>query len=381
MSGPGAPSDKRGVPTALGARLAARIARFGPITMADYMAEALTHPRHGYYMHGDPLGTGGDFITAPEVSQMFGELIGLWCAEVWQRLGAPDPVLLVELGPGRGTLMADALRAARTLPDFHHAIRPHIVEVSPALRRRQADTLRSHTDNPVPVWHDSLAEVPEGPILLVANEFFDALPIRQFARTTAGWCERLVALGADNRSLILTLSPPSPQAEILLPPALRAAPPGAIGEVSPAAIGVAAEIGRRLVTRGGAALIIDYGDTRPPGEPTLQAVRDHARHDMLAEPGSADLTAHVDFAALARAASDAGATSHGPVTQGIFLHALGLDARAETLRRSASPAQITEIDAAAHRLTDPAEMGALFKVLALSRPDLGALPGFPYHPD
>ncbi len=381
MSGPDASGAKRGVPTALGVRLAARIARFGPITLADYMAEALTHPQHGYYMHGDPFGTGGDFITAPEVSQMFGELIGLWCAEVWQRLGAPGPVLLVELGPGRGTLMADALRAARTLPDFHRAVRPHLVEVSPALRRRQADTLRSHTDDPAPVWHDSLAEVPEGPMLVIANEFFDALPIRQFARTTTGWCERLVTVGADSRTLMLTLSPPNPQVEILLPPALRTAPEGAIAEVSPAAVGVTTEIGRRLASHGGTALIIDYGDARPPGEPTLQAVRGHARHDILAEPGTADLTAHVDFTALARAAGDAGATAQGPVPQGTFLHALGLDARAEALRHGASPAQVTAIDAAVHRLTDPAEMGALFKVLALSHPEVGPLPGFPNQPD
>jgi NADH dehydrogenase [ubiquinone] 1 alpha subcomplex assembly factor 7 len=363
--------------TALGARLAARIARLGPITLADYMAEALTHPRHGYYMRGDPFGAGGDFVTAPEISQMFGELIGLWCADVWQRLGRPDPVLLVELGPGRGTLMADAMRAARTVPDFRRAVHPHLVEISPALRQRQADALRAETAEPAPVWHDSLAGVPEAPLLLVANEFFDALPVRQFARTTAGWCERLVTLGADGRTLALAMSPPSPQADILLPPALRTAPEGAIAEVSPAAIGVASEIGHRLVAHGGAALIVDYGNARPPGEPTLQAVRGHARHEILAEPGSADLTAHVDFAALARAAGDVGARAQGPVAQGTFLRALGLEARADALRRAAAQPQAESITAAAHRLTDPAEMGTLFKVLALSRPDLGALPGFP----
>ena len=352
--------------TALGTRLAARIARLGPITLADYMTEALTHPRHGYYMHGDPFGADGDFVTAPEISQMFGELIGLWCADVWQRMGLPDPVLLVELGPGRGTLMADALRAVRTVPEFRSALRLHLVEISPALRRRQADALRTET---TPIWHECLADVPDGPLIVIANEFFDALPIRQFARTAAGWCERLVTLGTDGRTLALTLGPASPQAEILLPPALRTAPPGAIAEVSPAAIGVASEIGHRLATHGGAALIIDYGDARPPGEPTLQAVRSHTRHDVLAAPGSADLTAHVDFAALARAAKDAGANAQGPVPQGDFLHALGLAARAETLHHTASPAQAEAIAAAMHRLTDPAEMGTLFKVLTLSHPD------------
>lgn len=352
--------------TGLGTRLAARIARLGPITLADYMAEALTHPRHGYYMRGDPFGADGDFVTAPEISQMFGELIGLWCVDVWQRLGRPDPVLLVELGPGRGTLMADALRAAHTIPEFRSALRLHLVDISPALRRRQADTLRTE---PTPTWHDSLADVPDGPLIVIANEFFDALPIRQFARTAAGWCERLVTLGADGSTLVLTIGPASPQAEILLPPALRSAAPGAIAEVSPAAIGVAGEIGRRLATHGGAAVIIDYGDARPLGEPTLQAVRDHARHDVLAAPGGADLTAHVDFTALARAAKDAGASAQGPIPQGDFLRGLGLDARAETLRRTATPVQAEAIAAAVHRLTDPAEMGTLFKVLTLSHPD------------
>jgi NADH dehydrogenase [ubiquinone] 1 alpha subcomplex assembly factor 7 len=363
--------------TPLGKRLAARITRLGPITLADYMAEALTHPQYGYYMRGDPFGAAGDFITAPEISQMFGELIGLWCADVWQRLGAPTPVHLVEMGPGRGTLMTDALRAAGTLPDFRRAVRPHLVEISPALRRRQAEALRALTSDQTPVWHDSLAGVPVGPLILIANEFFDALPVRQFARTAAGWCERLVTLGADGRTLTLTLGPPSPQADILLPPALRTAPAGAIAEVSPAAIGVAGEIGRRLAAHGGAALIIDYGAARPPGEPTLQAVHGHDRHDVLAEPGTADLTAHVDFATLTRVAEDAGARAHGPVTQGEFLHALGLAARAETLCRAAPPAQAEAIDAAVHRLTDPAEMGSLFKVFALNYPNLGPLPGFP----
>ena len=367
--------------TPLGKRLAARIARLGPITLADYMAEALTHPQHGYYMRGDPFGVGGDFVTAPEISQMFGELIGLWCADIWQRLGAPDPVLLVELGPGRGTLMADALRAARILPDFHRAVRPHLVEISPTLRRRQADSLRAQTGDGAPLWHDSLADVPEGPLILIANEFFDALPIRQFARTAAGWCERLVTLDADGRTLMLTLGPPSSPAEILVPPALHTAPEGAIAEVSPAAIGVANGIGHRLATHGGAALIIDYGDARPPGEPTLQAVRDHARHDVLAEPGTADLTAHVDFAALARVARDSGASTHGPVPQGAFLQALGIESRAEILRCTAARAQIEAIDAAVHRLTDPAEMGTLFKVLALSHPDMGVMTGFPIEAD
>jgi len=359
--------------TALGDRLAARIARFGPITVADYMAEALTDPEAGYYMTGDPFGAGGDFVTAPEVSQMFGELIGLWCADTWARMGAPDPVLLVELGPGRGTLMADALRALRVTPDCRAALRPHLVEISPALGARQRQTLAAGVDAS---WHERLDRVPEGPLLVIANEFFDALPIRQFERRPEGWCERLVALGPGGKGLAFALGPPSAQAQILIPATLRAAPAGAVVEVSAPGIAIAGEIGRRLAAHGGAALIVDYGHAAPRTGATLQAVRRHAAHDVLAEPGSADLTAHVDFAALARAATEAGARAFGPVDQGELLEALGIGARAEALRGSASPAEAATVDAARHRLTDGAEMGTLFKALALSHPDLGAPAGF-----
>ena len=360
--------------TALGDRLAARIARLGPITVADYMAEALTHPEDGYYMTGDPFGARGDFVTAPEVSQMFGELIGLWCADTWARMGAPDPVLLVELGPGRGTSMADALRALRVVPDCRAALRPQLVEISPALGARQRETLAATGIETS--WHERLDQVPEGPLLVIANEFFDALPIRQFERRREGWCERLVGLGPGGKGLAFALGPPSALAQVQIPAALRAAPAGAVVEVSAPGIAIAAEIGRRLAAHGGAALIVDYGHAAPRIGATLQALRRHAVHNVLAEPGSADLTAHVDFAALVQAATEAGARAYGPVDQGELLGALGIDARTEALRGGASPEQATEIEAARRRLTDGAEMGTLFKALALSHPDLGAPTGF-----
>jgi NADH dehydrogenase [ubiquinone] 1 alpha subcomplex assembly factor 7 len=360
--------------TALGDRLAARIARFGPITVADYMAEALTDPQAGYYMSGDPFGARGDFVTAPEVSQMFGELIGLWCADTWARMGRPDPVLLVELGPGRGTLMADVLRALRVAPDCRAALRPQLVEISPALGARQRETLAA--TGVEARWHARLDRVPEGALLVIANEFFDALPIRQFERRPEGWCERLVGLGPDGASLAFALGPPGPQAQALIPAELHGAAPGAVVEVSAPGIAIAGEIGRRLVAHGGAALIVDYGHAVPRTGATLQAVRRHAAQAVLAEPGNADLTAHVDFAALARAATKAGARAHGPLDQGALLEALGIGARAEALRVSAAPARAAAVDAARHRLTDGAEMGTLFKALAMSHPDLGAPAGF-----
>jgi len=351
------------------------------MTLADYMAMALTDPRDGYYMTRDPFGARGDFVTAPEVSQMFGELIGLWCAETWDRMGRPDPLHLVELGPGRGTLIADALRAGRIAPGFPAALRLHLVEISPALRARQRDALRSRAGAlaAAPQWPETLAEVPSGPLLLIANEFFDALPIRQFVRrppgTVADWCERVVTFAEDRTNLAFALRPAALEAVALLPPHAKEVPPDGTFEVSPAALSLAAEIGRRVSEGPGAALILDYGAARPLGEPTLQALRRHAREDVLTEPGAADLTAHVDFAALAQAAAQAGATAWGPVSQGTFLSALGIAARADALGR-ANPDQSADIESAMHRLTSPEEMGELFKVLALSSAGLGPPAGF-----
>ena len=360
--------------TPLGRRLAERIARFGPLTMAEYMAAALTDPEAGYYMTADPLGAGGDFTTAPEVSQMFGEMIGLWCADLWHRIGQPDPVWLVELGPGRGSLMADALRAARTLPGFLEAVRLALVEVSPTLRASQAETLK---EAPVtPSWHDHAGDLPSGPLLLIANEFFDALPVRQIERSPAGWQERLVGLSENGEGLAATLGPVSPALAALVPESLRDSGPGTVAELSPAGLSLAAWLGDRLAKDGGGALLVDYGSAEPSGKPTLQAVRRHRRHEVLEEPGTADLTAHVDFAALAEAAGAAGARAHGPVSQGAFLKALGIETRAAALAGQAEPAQRLAIRADLDRLTSQAGMGEHFKALALSQPNLDSLPGF-----
>jgi NADH dehydrogenase [ubiquinone] 1 alpha subcomplex assembly factor 7 len=344
----------------------------GPITVAEYMAAALGHPRHGYYMRGDPLGRNGDFITAPEVSQMFGELIGLWCAAGWQRLGRPARPLLVELGPGRGTLMADALRAGAAVPTFRDSVAVHLVETSPALRRVQRRTL----DGVDVTWHDSLESVPEGPLLLVANELFDALPIHQFVRAPGAWRERLVDVHLGSEEFRFVLAPGPTAAAALIPGDDADAPPGSVAEVCPAAVSLAHEIGRRVIASGGLALVVDYGGRTGALGDTLQGVRRHDRHEVLDEPGSADLSARVDFAMLARAATEAGATVFGPVMQGDFLIALGIESRAEALRRDATAEQRADIDAALHRLVDPGAMGTLFMALAIGHPEATAPAGF-----
>jgi NADH dehydrogenase [ubiquinone] 1 alpha subcomplex assembly factor 7 len=373
--------DISAAPGGLSETLARRIRLAGPISVAEYMAEALGHPTLGYYTARDPLGAAGDFITAPEISQTFGELIGLWCAETWERMGRPDPVLLVELGPGRGTLMADALRALRRVaPAFRAALRLHLVETSPTLQRLQAERLADAS----PAWHDRLADVPLGvPALVVANEFLDALPIRQFVRTGQGWRERQIGLDLAGGGRFAFALTPGPTASLALIPApLRdAAPAGSLFEACPAALGIAGALGARAVRDGGAALLIDYGHAASACGETLQAVRGHRRHDPLDAPGSADLTAHVDFAAVAHAAAETGARIWGPVPQGEFLRALGIEARAAMLLRRATPAQAAAIESGCRRLIDPAEMGTLFKALAIADPALPPpLAGFPAAP-
>ncbi len=348
--------------TPLGEFILRRIAAQGPMPLSEYMELCLAHPEHGYYRTRDPLGARGDFTTAPEISQMFGELLGLWVAQVWLDMGRPEAAL-VELGPGRGTLMADALRAAGKVPGFLDAVGVWMVETSPALRREQAERLGAYA----PRWADRLEEVPVGPLLLLANEFFDALPIRQFARIGGRWRERMVAV-SDGR-LTLAEGPAVPYDED--------ASEGAIREVSPASLAVAGEIGRRLTAHGGAALIVDYGYDRTPemGGDTFQALAGHAYADPFAAPGEADLTAHVDFAALARAAEAAGAAALPVATQGALLERLGIVARAQALAR-ATPERMEEVVAAQRRLTHPDEMGSLFKALALTGPGAPPPPGF-----
>jgi NADH dehydrogenase [ubiquinone] 1 alpha subcomplex assembly factor 7 len=357
--------------TPLEAEIRKIIAVDGPMPVAQFMALALGHPAHGYYTTRDPLGE--DFITAPEISQMFGELIGLWAAAVWQQMEKPRRVLLVELGPGRGTLMADTLRAAKIMKDFRVALAVHLVETSPALQRRQEQALK---DCGVPVfWHRDLAQVPQcDPLIVVANEFFDALPVHQAVRAKSGWHERMVGVGDDGK-LTLALAPdPIPGFSAGLPPKLRDAPVGAVYEWRSDAFGH--ELAAGLVRQSGAALIVDYGHEGGIGE-TLQGVAQQTFASALERPGEVDLSAHVDFSALARAAEKAGARAHGPVPQAELLRRLGIEARAARLK-AAAPARAGEIDAALARLTEggPRGMGELFKALALADPKLGALPGF-----
>jgi SAM-dependent MidA family methyltransferase len=455
--------------TPLGDRIAALIAQNGPITVADYMALCLGDPEHGYYMAREPFGRSGDFVTAPEVSQVFGELIGVWAVATFEAMGSPSSFVLAELGPGRGTLIADLYRAARLRPSFLDAARVHLVETSPRLRAVQEATLSG-----VPVaWHADVASLPSGPAIVIANEFFDALPIRQYVRSRTGWAERMVGLddsgrlkfglrplpagsvgevrdtaadptsplplwerdrvrGSDVSSesddsfksgdLTPSPAPPAfagvrdlshegrggPASPAASPPSpsprrkpgsiagvsagpdhppsrqgLRWTPAFAgvteeepdILETSPAATAIISALASRIAAEGGAALIIDYGYEGPAFGDTLQAVRGHAYADPLAEPGAADLTAHIDFGALARAATEAGASPRSLVTQGEFLGRLGIAARATRLAAGKDAQTREAVAAAVHRLVAPDAMGDLFKVLALSQSGL-ALPAF-----
>ena len=361
--------------TAILDHLTRRIRAEGPVSVAEFMADALYHPDHGYYMTRDPFGRDGDFTTAPEISQMFGELIGAWCTERWKAIGQPDTVHLIELGPGRGSLMVDALRAADVEPEFRSALLIHLVEISPVLREVQRATLAGGA---VPVdsicWHIGLETLPEGPLLVIANEFFDALPIQQFERTDAGWCERLVTI--DNGGFQFSLSSPLPSREIFFPCGiLETAVCGAIVEVRSVAIAAATQIAARLTRNGGSALFIDYGHRSSAVGDTLQSLRGHAINDALCDPGMADLTAQVDFGAIERSVRSQ-VDVHGPVTQGLFLKRLGIEVRAAALVRNASDTTASEIVSACRRLVDNKQMGGLFKVMALTSHNQSTPPGF-----
>jgi NADH dehydrogenase [ubiquinone] 1 alpha subcomplex assembly factor 7 len=349
------------------------IAAAGPMPVAEYMRLCLTHPQHGYYVTRDPFGAGGDFITAPEISQMFGELIGVWLAAVWARMGAPENVRVIELGPGRGTLMIDALRAARVVKGFREAIVLHLVEISPALQKLQQQRLEA-LDVPI-LWHTTLDDVPGGPSLIVANEFIDALPIHQAVKHPDGWRERAVEIGPDGKFRFGLVRETMPHFDTGLPRALRQSPSDSIFEWR--ADSIALELGRRT-RRDGAALILDYGHIKYALGDTLQAVAGHAYADPLRAPGEADLTAHVDFEALAQSAESIGGCIHGPILQRDFLLRLGIEQRAAALKAAATRDKALEIDLALSRLTASGAqgMGELFKALAIADPKLGALPGF-----
>jgi NADH dehydrogenase [ubiquinone] 1 alpha subcomplex assembly factor 7 len=349
------------------------IAENGPMSLETYMTLALGHPAHGYYASKMPFGESGDFITAPEISQMFGELIGLWCVAVWHAMGEPRPLVLVELGPGRGSLMADALRAARIAPDFLASIDLNLVETSEVLQRSQRGALK---DSRVAArWHKTAGELPGGPAIIVANEFFDCLPVCHFVRGKDGWHERLVGLDGE-ASLCFGVAP---DAE----PGL--APAGEFGQVLEAGVAAArlmTRLAARIAGQGGALLVIDYGYDTPGRGATLQAVKRHRFADPLRDPGEADLTAHVDFGGLSRAARAAGARAHGPVPQGEWLARLGIHERAAKLRQHADGPRCAAIDAALLRLAGAAPcsgataMARLFKALAVTEPGLGVPPGF-----
>jgi NADH dehydrogenase [ubiquinone] 1 alpha subcomplex assembly factor 7 len=355
--------------SALHDEIQAMISQDGPITVERYMELALSHPTHGYYMNRDPFGAAGDFTTAPEISQMFGELIGLWAAEVWPTMGSPDHVHLIELGPGRGTLMSDALRAARVAPGFRAALDVSLIEISPALGAIQHESLMS-SGAPI-VWRETLEEAPVGPTIIIANEFLDALPVRQFVRTARDWRERLVGLDSHG-ALTFGLAP------VAEPYIGAKAPEGTILEVNAVAHRFMFELAGRISRQGGVALFLDYGHSETGFGDTLQALRAHRYVDPLADPGEADLTAHVDFAAMARSARAGGANVFGPIEQGDFLRALGLDQRTIALTRRAGPQQASEIEAARVRLSGKGDgaMGALFKAMAVAHRDLPPPPGF-----
>ena len=348
------------------------IAENGPMTLADYMQRALADPTHGYYMQRRPFGAtgadGGDFITAPEVSQMFGELIGAWLADLWMRMNQPSPFCLAELGPGRGTLMADILRAANVLPAFSNAVQVHFVETSAALRATQ----KQHV--PDAVWHDTAATLPAMPTLIIGNEFFDALPIQQYRKQINGWSPIVVTAEDDCLAFADGENGAAPFSDALAAclPDVRQ---GDIVENAPmveAAMQIAAQ---HIATHGGAALLIDYGHAAPACGDSFQAMRGHEFTDPLAEPGLADLTAHVNFPLLAHIAERAGLTAAPIVEQGRFLEALGLSLRAQQLMQL-SPGREMDIQTERHRLAAPQEMGSLFKVLGVAHKDMPMLAGF-----
>ncbi|HEY6254333.1 MAG TPA: SAM-dependent methyltransferase [Xanthobacteraceae bacterium] len=350
-----------------------RITIAGPMPVMHYMSLCLSHPELGYYITQEPFGAAGDFTTAPEISQMFGELIGLWAGSIWRQMGSPEQIMLVELGPGRGTMMQDALRAAHVMPEFRSAVAVHMVEISPVLEQRQRQFVGGLG---VPfTWHQSLDQVPDAPMIILANEFFDSLPVHQAVMCADGWHERVVKIDENNKLRFAIARDPIPLFEQLLPRGMRAQ----IGEIFEwRADQTALELGRRVKRSEGAALVIDYGHAKSAPGDTLQAVGKHQYADPLLSPGLIDLTAHVDFQALGDAAESMGARAYGPMDQGDFLRRLGIESRAVALKGTAAPSKVMEIERALNRLTGSAgrSMGQLFKAMGFGHPKLGPLPGF-----
>jgi NADH dehydrogenase [ubiquinone] 1 alpha subcomplex assembly factor 7 len=357
--------------TPLARRLAARIALGGPITFHDFMEACLYDAGYGYYKKRDALGRAGDFITAPEISQVFGELIGLWAGESWRLMGEPDSIHLIELGPGRGTLMADALRALRVLPDFLKRVRVHLAESSQPLRDAQKIALVSA---PCPVaWHETIESVPEGPSIIIANEFLDCLPVRQFIFDAPAlvWRERLVTL-KNERFLFASGEPVGVPGA----PDARELDDGAIFEVRPAIAALLETCANRAASAPFAALFFDYGHAKPSAGDTVQSVRRHAFAGIFDAPGETDLTAHVDFHSLIEDARAKGLNAFGPMPMGEWLLKLGAEARLNQLTRSASEDRVRDLRGRVARLIDPAQMGLLFKTALLTGSQPGVLPPF-----
>ena len=345
--------------------LVAQIAEKGPIPVSSFMEQAA----RTYYARGQAFGEKGDFTTAPEVCQVFGEIVGLWLGVVWQSMGSPAPMCLAELGPGRGTLMADILRVACRVPGFSAALSVHLVEQSVALRQCQRQHIASVSSSLPVTWHSDLDTLPEHPILFVANEFFDALPIEQFEATENGWMRRYVQVGSDQGFEFVAQG---------LPIKMEGCngPKGTIMETCPAAQDIVQSMARRISRNGGGALIFDYGYEGDAYGDTLQAVRHHAYVSPLYAPGTVDLSAHVNFGLLGKAARVKGACVWGPVEQGRFLARLGAEQRAKALIQNASEEQALALSSGVRRLIHPQEMGVLFKVLAISHDELPVPPGF-----
>ncbi len=340
------------------------IEKNGPLDVGQFMALALGHPQFGYYMKQDPFGAHGDFTTAPEISQMFGEMVAAWILDVWQQMGAPELTLL-ECGPGRGTLMADIMRSLKNVPDFHGKTNIHLMEMSPVLKAMQGGILAAYE----PQWHANFETVPsDRPVIVIANEFLDALPVRQLVKAKSGWDERVVALSGDEfvfktRNLPFDIS--------------VAAKAGDIFEISPARSLFSTDIVEKMKDcGGGAALLIDYGHVESGVGDTLQALKKHEYVSPLKDVGDADITTHVDFFAAKQAAENAGGKVSGPVEQGEFLKKLGIGHRAETLKIKATDAQKFDIEKALQRLTDSSQMGSLFKVMGITYGQNLSLAGF-----
>lgn len=357
--------------TPLQERLVRLITVAGPLSVADYMAHCLFDPEQGYYTTREPFGVAGDFITAPEISQMFGELVAIWLYNAWTLAGRPEEAVLAEIGPGRGTLMKDVVRILHQLePGFVRQTRFELIETSPRLREIQRTTLADSL--PAFAWHDSVATLPDGPLFIVGNELFDAVPVRQFVRTQAGWRERMVGLdAAGDLCFAAGAGVPEPK---LLPSGADTAPEGSILEFAPARSALMTQIAARIGRHGGAGLFFDYGYEGPTLGDTLQALRRHAHDDVLAHPGEADLTSHVDFAPLAQAARQEGLETR-LMDQGAFLLDMGLLERAGALGTHADAATRQRLQGEVDRLARPEQMGSLFKVLSLRRPDMVLPPG------